>query len=177
MSWRFTSAAGIFISVSHNTSMSKEATGYKKQLSDIKEYGLHVLHVLEGEKGPTFSYSVGLFHNYQHPEIIMIGLKRDLAHILINNIGYDVKHGKAYKSGHFYDNILDNYECLMVEMDAKYYDEYLGQAIRFYKNNDFPVLQCLYPTVEGNYPWEEEWPEDIKDLQPLVGRIDLMNKK
>ena len=148
-------------------------TGYEKQLTDIKEHGLHVIHVLEDDKGPSFTYSVGLYHNYQHPEIIMIGLKQDLAHILINNIGHDVKHGQAYKSGHFYKDILDNYECLMIKVDEKYYDEYLGQASRFYKNNNFPILQCIYPTIKGIFPWEEDWPEEIKNLQPLLGQVDL----
>lgn len=150
--------------------MNKEKTGYEKQLSDIKEHGLHVIHVLEDEKGPNFSYSVGLFHTYQHPEIIMIGLKRELAHILINNIAFDIKEGKTYKGGQFYSDILDDFECLMLDVEAKYYDEYFGQASRFYKSNDFPVLQCVYPTVSGVYPWEDNWPENLKNIQPLLGK-------
>jgi len=156
--------------------MNKKTKGFEKQLSDIEEHGLHVIHVLEDENGPGFTYSIGLFHNYQHPEIIMIGLKKDLAHILINNIAYDVKQGQTYKSGTYYSAILDNYECLMLEVDRKNYDEYVGQAIRFYKNNDFPLLQCVYPTIKGAYPWEDTWPEDIKYLQPILSNINL-NKK
>ncbi|WP_207421171.1 DUF4262 domain-containing protein [Desertivirga brevis] len=156
--------------------MEKEVKGYEKLLSNIEEYGLHVVHVLEDDKGPGFTYSIGLFHNYQHPEIIMIGLKKDLAHILINNIGFDLKEGRIYKGGTFYSDILDDYECLMIDVDAKYYDEYVGQAIRFYKNNNFPLLQCVYPTVKGVYPWEDSWPEDIRHLQPILGDIDKENR-
>lgn len=152
--------------------MSKEKTGYEKQLSNIEEHGLHVIHVLEDDKGPGFTYSVGLFHNYQHPEIIIIGLKRDLAHVLINDIAFDIKQGKLYKGGQFYSEILDDFECLMLDVEAKHYDEYFGQASRFYESNDFPVLQCAYPTLSGVYPWQDDWPEDLKDLQPMLGVIN-----
>jgi len=67
--------------------------GEKKLVADIEELGWHVLKVLEDDNGPGFVYSVGLFKTFNHPEIIIVGLKLDLAHILINNIGVDIKNG------------------------------------------------------------------------------------
>lgn len=148
-----------------------ERKGDSEYLSNIEEFGLQVIHVLEDETGPSFSYSIGLFHNYQHPEIILVGLRQELAHSILYNFGSDIKEGNIYKEGKYYSDILDGYECLLVKVDQKFYDAYLGQAIDFYSSNDFPVIQCIYPTLKGAYPWEEKWPEDIKYLQPLLGEV------
>jgi hypothetical protein len=146
--------------------------GDKKFLSDINQYGWHVIKVMEDEKGPGFTYSVGLFKTYNHPEILIVGLKPDLAHILINNIGEDIKSGKTYKSGIFYDDIIENYKCLMITVTQDNYRDYVGFGYWYYKNYNFPLLQCIYPTLKGIYPWESDWPEDIKELQPVLGDLD-----
>ncbi|MFA6084409.1 DUF4262 domain-containing protein [Mucilaginibacter sp.] len=142
----------------------------KKLEDDIKQYGLQVLHVLEDETGPGFTYSIGLFKSYGHPEIIMIGLKQDLAHTLINNMAYEIKEGKVYSPLNFEASILDDFDCYIIEVDKSNYDNYVCQAQNYYQG-DFPLIQCIYPTVKGIYPWEEEWPEEIKDLQPILGSI------
>lgn len=143
--------------------------GDKKLLDDIDEFGWHVLKVLEDDNGPGFCYSVGLFKTFGHPEIIIVGLKLDLAHTLINNIGHDIKNGIKYQSGQFYTDILDNFKCLMIEVSKKHYKEYVGYGLWYYKDDNFPLLQCIYPTVKGVYPWDKNWPADIVDLQPILG--------
>jgi hypothetical protein len=35
----------------------------------------------------------------------------------------------------------------------------------------FLINQCVYPTVKGVYPWQDEWPKGIRDLQPILGAI------
>jgi hypothetical protein len=47
-----------------------------KVLSDIERVGWHVMKVFArpNEKGPEWAFSIGLFHTYQHPEIIIFGL-------------------------------------------------------------------------------------------------------
>jgi len=151
--------------------------GDKKLIDDIEKVGWHVLKVLEDDNGPGFAYSVGLFKTFQHPEIIIIGLKLDLAHILINNIGEDIKNGKQYQSGQLYTDILDDFKCLMLDVPKKNYKKYVGYGRWYYEGNNFPLLQCIYPTVKGIYPWEKDWPEDIIDLQPILGDSGQIKKE
>jgi hypothetical protein len=146
--------------------------GDKKLLRDIKKYGWHVLKVMEDDNGPAFAYSIGLYKTFKHPEIIIVGLNLDLAHSLINNIGEDIKNGMIYKSGEFYADIIESFKCLMVSVSQDNYGEYMGYGYWFYKNYDFPLLQCIYPTVKGIFPWESSWPEEIKDIQPILGTFD-----
>ena len=71
----------------------------RKALANIKKHGLHIMHVFGDEKNSPFSYSVGLFENYLHPEIIIIGLKYELAQVLLNNMAFEIKNGKNFTVG------------------------------------------------------------------------------
>jgi hypothetical protein len=50
----------------------------------------------EGETGPEWSFSTGLFHSYQHPEIVIVGLELDNMQKIVNTIGSQVKNGAKY---------------------------------------------------------------------------------
>ncbi len=134
----------------------------RKALANIKKHGLHVMHVFGDEKNPPFSYSVGLFENYLHPEIVIIGLKYELAHVLLNNMAHDIKNGKNFTAKEFHEGVLDDFLCYFGEVPKTDYKEYVGWAIWFYEGYDFPLLQCVYPTVKGKFPWEKDFPEDAR---------------
>lgn len=151
--------------------MNEISSSAQQLNSDIKQHGCHIIHVLADETGSGFSYSVGLFHTFKHPEIIFIGLKEDLAHLLINNILYDIKKGKTFSAGQSYADILDDFQCPMIEVKKEFYDEYFGQAQDFYKSDEFPVLQCVYPTTSGVFPWDEDAPEGFVKHQTILGSI------
>ena len=82
---------------------------------------------------------------------------------------------KKYSSGKFYAGVLDEHKCLFLKVRAIHYKEYLGYAQWYYEGDDFPVLQCIFPTVTGRYPWE--WPSDKKHLQPVLGDLPAAVKK
>jgi hypothetical protein len=150
--------------------------GDKKLLSDIEKYGLHVVYVLGDEEGPGFGFSIGLYKNYNHPEIIVVGLKQQITHIIINNIAEDIKGGKLYEPFSWSKDVLENYDCLFIKADKSYYKEYVGYGIWYYDGDDFPLLQCIYPTIKGIYPWQDAWPENIKNSQPILGPINQPNQ-
>ncbi len=147
---------------------------HKKLVDNIENFGLQVMHVLADESEPRFSYSIGLFQSYKHPEIIIIGLKQELSHILINNMAEEIKNGQIYLPLNYYPDILDDFECYFVRVNTSNYDEYVGQAQQYYRGDDFPLIQCIYPTIKGIFPWEEDWPQNIKDLQPILGEINIV---
>ncbi|WP_428328633.1 DUF4262 domain-containing protein [Mucilaginibacter sp.] len=146
--------------------------GDKKLLSDIEKYGVHIVHILADEENPPFGFSVGLFKNYNHPEIIMAGLKRELIHSLINDMAADIKNGKIFTPYSYYNDIIDGFGCYFIEVDKSNYRKYMGYASWYYNGSNFPVVQCIYPTTKGIYPWQKEWPENLKMLQPLLGPVN-----
>ena len=145
---------------------------FNKELDkSIAEYGWHVIKVMADEEGPGFCFSVGLFKSFGHPEIIIVGLDLDLGHELINLMGDEIREGVKFEAGQYYDDIIEEYSCYMLEVSKENYEGWLGTAIGYYQSEDFPVLQCIYPTVDNVYPWQEEWPEEIEDLQPVLAEI------
>ncbi|HEY0049796.1 MAG TPA: DUF4262 domain-containing protein [Pyrinomonadaceae bacterium] len=132
----------------------------RKTISDVKNYGLHIVYVFEDEENPGFAYSVGLYENYLHPEIIIIGLKQEISHTLLNNIAYDIKNGKNFTAGEFHEGVLDDFLCYFGELPKSKYEEYVGWAMWFYKGSDFPLIQCVYPDIEGKFVWNKGFPEE-----------------
>ena len=51
-----------------------------KALDDIKSYGCHIIHVMEDDSHPRFSYSIGIKQCTGRPELIVTGLDQELAH-------------------------------------------------------------------------------------------------
>lgn len=153
--------------------MDSLSHGDNKFLNDIEEYGWNVTKVLEDESGPGFGYSTGLFKTFNHPEIIIIGLKLDLIHSIINGKGEDVKNRKTFLYGNFYSGLIEGFDCYFTSVEKKYYNEYVGYAKWYYKGDDFPLIQCVYPTIKGIYPWQSEWPKEIESLQPVLGEIKI----
>lgn len=149
--------------------MDELTEGDRQLLSDIQEYGWHVVKVMADGTEPGFSYSIGIYKSLGLPEIVIVGLPSDLAHQLINLIGSDLKKGKSYQSGDYYDDIIENYKCYMLEVEKSRFKEYFGYGTWYYKGDNFPVLQCIYPSKDNIYPWD--WPEGERGFQPLLGYL------
>lgn len=154
--------------------MDKQLTPADQQvLNDIEQYGAHIVDVLAEGSTPGFGFSIGLFHNFKHPEILIIGLQQELIHSIINDVLEEVKKGKRYEAFTYSPNILEGFECYFTPVKQQHYQAYLGYAHWFYKGDDFPVLQCIYPTVKGIYPWQDAWPQKLKTVQPILGPINI----
>lgn len=139
-------------------------------LDNIKSFGCSIMHVPEHVTGttvePGFSYSIGLFKNYQLPELLIIGLDQELRHTLIDNISIDYQEGTALEIGAYNAGIVENFDCLVAPVEPKHYKEYLGWARWFYNGDDFPVVQVIYPDLLGLFPWDKDFSRFIK--QPVL---------
>lgn len=140
-----------------------------KLQSDIELFGWHVIKVPEDNLGPSVGYSIGFYHTFEHPEIIIIGLELDALHYLINRIGDSIRLGTIFQSGQFYSNLIEGVDCYFTSVDSVFYKEYVSYAETYYKGANFPILQCIYPTLSGIYPWQNEWPVELKNVQPILG--------
>jgi hypothetical protein len=154
--------------------MDKELTdGDKQVLNDIEQYGVHIVHVLADGGMPGFGFSIGLFQNFHHPEILIVGLQQELIHSIINDMAQEIKQGKTYYAFSYSPDILEGFECYFTKVNLAHYKTYLGYAHWFYKGDNFPVLQCIYPTVKGIYPWQDNWPQKLISVQPILGPINI----
>lgn len=141
-----------------------------KLLADIASHGWHIVGVDADDAGPGFAFSVGILYTLGHPEILIMGLRPEVAANLINIIGDAIRAGKSFEAGKQYRDIAVGFPLAFVAMDARYFREYLGYALWFYRALDFSVLQCIWPDKAGVFPWEPGYDSRFFDVQRVLGK-------
>jgi hypothetical protein len=140
----------------------------RKLVSDIEEVGWHVIVVAEDDEGPSFAYSIGLFRTFGHPEIIIFGLDQEVMHQMINLIGEQVRHGHRFADGEAASGILEGYDVRFQYVARRHYPEHFGYAHWYYKGDDFPALQCVWPDRHGRFPTDADYAEPLRARQPVL---------
>jgi hypothetical protein len=140
----------------------------KKCLEDIDKYGCHVIHVLAEGNLPPFTYSVGIERSMGHPEAIVIGLRQEVAHFIINEYCSRIRAGSSFKVGERVQGFLESYDCEMRGVSPSFYKEYVGWNLWLYRGSAFRLLQIVYPTTSGLWPWDDQTSEGFKAWQPLL---------
>jgi hypothetical protein len=139
---------------------------------NVEKYGWDVNLVLEEPGTPGWAYSIGLYRSFKHPEVLIFGLAKELAHALINDIGADVRNGKTFRSGARYPELLESVVCHFQNIEKCWYTPFLGRAVAFYNGQNFPVLQCIWPDKQSRFPWEADFRRDWLWAQPLLFHSD-----
>jgi len=142
--------------------------GEKKALADIEEYGCHVIHVLEDEEGPPFSYSVGVQKTSGAPEVIVFGLRQHIAHFLVNEYNRRIRDGERFAAGARYEGFLEGFRVQFEVVTQDHFDDYMGWDKWLYGGRNFQVLQIIYPTTDGIWPWEPAASEQFRQRQPIL---------
>jgi hypothetical protein len=140
-------------------------------LANINEYGWHCVNVIEDDGHPPWSYTIGLFETWQHPELIIIGRSRVTSHEILKTIADDIESRSP-------PNLTDpdgypwmGMKCHFLRVDTRYYSDYVGFALWFYRKRQFPLYQIGWPNRDGGYPWDENAPTSFKEWQPLLGEF------
>jgi hypothetical protein len=140
----------------------------KKLVDDVDTYGCHVIQVRPQQDIPGWSYTIGLHEILGQSEIIVIGLKEDLAHSLLNEVTRQMKEGVKFVDSHREKELLANVECEFRTVEQRWLRQAMGYAVWFYEGDDFPVLQCVYPDLENRFPWEAGFDSSWRFRQPLL---------
>ncbi|PRO71507.1 DUF4262 domain-containing protein [Alteromonas alba] len=123
---------------------------------NIKEYGWHFLFVFDpnGEH-EDFSYSIGLEESFDHPEIVIFGLKKESAHAIISDIVEDIKSGIKMESDKKLGNVIGgNFEVIFKPIKIRAYKEYLGTAVDYY-DKPFRAQIMFWPDKSNILPTED----------------------
>ncbi len=143
----------------------------QRVIDDVQRHGWHLVGISDDPEGPAFVYSIGMYHTLGHPEIIMFGLNSTAVMAqIINAIGEEVRNGAKFEDWHESDQVLDGYSCMFRSVPPDVYPEYVGYAMWYYRPDDFPVLQCVWPDAQHNYPWQSSCHPEIQERQPVLAR-------
>jgi hypothetical protein len=140
---------------------------------NVRKHGCHIVSIPRDEQGPGpgYAFSIGLFANYSHPELVIFGLRSDISAKIINDVRDYAAAGHKFVDGDISDDILkDGYKVCFWDVPLEAYDNYLGTAIWFYANSPrpFPCLQIIWQDRHGRFPWETGCIPEVKADQPLL---------
>jgi hypothetical protein len=140
----------------------------KKALADIEQYGCHILYVFGEGDLPPFAYSIGIQKKTDAPELVVVGLKQPISHFIVNEYNRRVIAGERFPDGTTVDGFLEGFPCLMRAVDRRHYREYFGWSRWLYDGDGFEVLQMIYPSTDGIWPWDSNASEYFKKRQTLL---------
>ena len=147
----------------------KGVSGSEEKLwDDVVKYGWHVTGVFDTEDAPAWAYSIGLFHSFEHPEILIFGEEVELMMSMINIIGEQIRSGKRFEVDKKYAGFIEDYDCTFKVVRRVWYREYPLFANSYYGGHAYPLLQCFWPDFDGRFPWEENFSEELVFAQPLL---------
>ena len=138
-------------------------------LSHIAEHGWHCTHVVEDNGCPPWSFTIGLYETWDHPELIIIGRSRATSYEILKTLADDIELNDPPNLLSPDGQVLLGMKCHFVRVDTRYYSDYVGFALWFYRKRQFPLYQIIWPNREGLYPWEADAPKPFKEWQPILG--------
>lgn len=131
----------------------------KKVCNDVEEYGCSVLHIFEGNNTPCFTYSIGITEKTGQPEMIVTGLRHDLAHFIVNEYNRRIKEGEQFVEGKYYSDFIGGFDVTFREVDKSTLTNYTCRATEYYGSKNYRVLQMIFPSTSGLWPWDDQAPE------------------
>ena len=142
--------------------------GERKVIADIETFRWHCVRILEEGGGPPWTFTIGLYETWQHPELIITGLSKATAHQVLDNMAVPIKAHRPIDLSTTTEELLTGYACCFVEVPKQKYFINVGFARWYYRGNDFPLYQIVWPSKEGYFPWHPNATASFKRWQPVL---------
>ena len=101
----------------------------RKVLADVNEFGWHCLSIFEENDQPPFTFSIGFHETWNFPELIVIGLKREVAHPTLNIVSTLLAEGRrldlSASSNDLFNDLVGFEFPLLVQKTADYLTDFL----------------------------------------------------
>lgn len=143
----------------------------RRILTDIDENGLHVVEVEDDAGEPAYAFSVGMWESFGQADVAVFGLPPEAAAALLEAIADDAAEGKTFAADSRHEGLLQGYPVRFLAVPKAFYAEYFPEAVWAYGNDDFPVLQLVWPDKQGRWPWEPGVREGFRDAQPVLAKM------
>jgi hypothetical protein len=97
-------------------------------ITNVRDFGWHAVNVIEDDDHPPWSFNIGLYDTWSHPELILIGRSRATAHHILETIANDLDHDRRLDLTTTTDTLLPGIPCHFIEVAERYYSDYVGFA-------------------------------------------------
>jgi len=141
----------------------------RKVVNDVAEFGWHCVGIMEEGDEPAYSFTVGLFKTFKHPELMIFGVPPSVGQQLLNIVGQALRDGEPIDLSQPTDALLEGYSCCFVPVPKAHYREFVGFARWYYEGDDFPLYQVVWPSRSGLFPWDADAHPQFRAAQPVLG--------
>jgi hypothetical protein len=140
---------------------------HERQFVDtVREFGWFRTNVLEETEHIGFTYSTGWWLSINHPELVIFGIKSEIAGNVLWDLYREALAGGPVEVGVRTDRAFNGLPAYAFEVSPEFYPEYLGWSRWFYGGDNFRCLQLVWPDPEGRFPWEDEADPSFSKIQP-----------
>jgi len=124
----------------------------------------------------NYDFTAGAWRTHGVPEGVVVGLPKPMGTVLLDAYVDRAATGGQFRIGEFYHDFFEGIPVLFQRVAERYYPQYFGSAFLLYPNGDFPAVQLVVPTPQGQWPWAANAPEGFRRWQPILtetGKPDL----
>jgi hypothetical protein len=139
--------------------------------ANVNEYGWHCVNVIEDDCHPPWSYTIGLYETWDHPELIVIGRSRATSQAMLKTLSDDIELNSPPDLTDSAGHQLLGMKCHFLEVNDRYFSDYVGFALSYYRKRRFPLYQIVWPNEKGLYAWDENASNLFKEWQPVLGEF------
>ena len=132
----------------------------------IRECGWFRTLVFSETEEPDFSYTTGFWVTALQPELIIFGLKKEIAHDVLWDMFRKAQAGLSLPIGKRTDEVFGNLPAYVFTVAKRHYADHLGWSRWFYGGSDFTCLQIVWPDRAGLFPWQDGFDPAFKAHQP-----------
>ncbi len=101
------------------------------------------------------AYTVGLWHTFRQPELVMFGLSGEDMQSWLNTC-VELGRDKGWpQPGEPFDGVLDGFGTQLRDVHISWYRALFGTALSFYRGTGVPFRQLVWPDRNGQWPWDE----------------------
>jgi hypothetical protein len=142
----------------------------EKVVADVLVGGAHVINIViniaADDEHSGWSYTIGLFRTFGHPELIIVGESIDFRVTGLRLLVREIQEGWRLEAGQVARHSEGAFDGMFRDVQPRLHQAYLSWATWFYDSRPFPVLQFVYPDAEGRWPWDPAASEEFRRQQP-----------
>ena len=133
----------------------------------VRLHGWSVLMIPDDHRGPGWAYTVGLWHTHRMPELAMFGLRSEMSHTCLNDLGNKVGRGVPVAADQVRYDVIERFPVHLKLIDHRWYEAFFDRALAFYRG-PVPFLQVVWPDPQGRFHWDRDSDERIHRAQPQL---------
>jgi hypothetical protein len=132
-------------------------------VTTVREHGWCALRIVGG--GPEYVYTLGMWHTYRRPEIVMFGLNGEDMQSWVNACVRLFADTGWPADEEPFTGVIDGHSTQLRTVDESWRDPLFGSAHRFYRLWPVPVRQLVWPDRDGRWPWDPEATQTCRTRQ------------